>query len=509
VSPEEEMLVSDIAEFTTAPLDYSMYAFPWAEEGELSGSEGPRPWQREVLEHIGEHLSDPVKRLQPCQIAVSSGHGIGKSALIGQVIQWAMSTCEDCRVVLTANTETQLRTKTWPEVSKWLRLSINAHWWNLTATNISVREKSHERMWRADTIPWSENNTEAFAGLHNKGKRIVVIYDEASAIADKIWEVTEGALTDEDTEIIWLAFGNPTQNTGRFRECFGRYKHRWKTFQIDSRKVDGTNKDQIAKWIADYGEDSDFVRVRVRGEFPRAGSTQLISGDSVAAARKFKAKGYEHLPKILAIDVARFGDDQTVIGMRQGSWFDILNSYRGLDTQQVAERVIEYIKEHNPDGIIVDGDGIGAGVVDALRHRGYGKKLREFHGGSGPMDGDMYFNHRAEVWGLMRDWLKGPVKIPDDPELETDLTGPEYFFSNKNQIQLEKKEDMKKRGLASPDKGDTLAMTFAFKVEIRRTFDEKVSEAMQGIDNPNIKSMLHMKMLAERKKKVTRFGRQY
>src|SRR5580692_3586038 len=129
----EEQLVEDLAGFTTDPLGFTRYAFPWSEDGELSEAHGPRPWQSEVLNHIGEHLSDPERRLQPCQVAVSSGHGIGKSALIGQVIQWAMSTCEDCRVVLTANTETQLRTKTWPEVSKWLRLSINSHWWNLTA----------------------------------------------------------------------------------------------------------------------------------------------------------------------------------------------------------------------------------------------------------------------------------------------------------------------------------------------------------------------------------------
>ena len=140
-------------------------------------------------------------------------------------------------------------------------------------------------------MPWSEHNTEAFAGLHNKGKRIVLIFDEASAIADSVWQVAEGALTDENTEIIWLAFGNPTQNTGRFRECFGSLKHRWKTFQIDSRNVDGTNKAQIAKWIEDYGEDSDFVRVRVRGEFPRAGSSQFIPSDVVAAARNYRRNG--------------------------------------------------------------------------------------------------------------------------------------------------------------------------------------------------------------------------
>jgi hypothetical protein len=244
--------------------------------------------------------------------------------------------------VLTANTDTQLRTKTWPEVSKWFRLAINAHWWTVNATSIVSREKGHERIWRADAIPWSENNTEAFAGLHNKGKRIVVIFDEASAIADKIWEVTEGALTDEDTEIIWLAFGNPTQNTGRFRECFGKYKHRWKTFQIDSRTVEGTNKEQLDKWIEDYGEDSDFVRIRVRGEFPRAGSSQFIASDAVAAARKYKAEGFEHLPKIWQWMWRGLAMTRLSSGIRQGRKFAYWRSYEDSIHGQVAERVIEF-----------------------------------------------------------------------------------------------------------------------------------------------------------------------
>lgn len=459
----EEQLISDLGRYSRDPLKCAKYSFPWG-EGELAESAGPRRWQEEILREIGQHLQNKATRYQPLQIAVSSGHGIGKSALIGMIIQWGISTCEDCKVIVTANTGTQLSTKTVPEVSKWFRLAINAHWWDAKATSITVKEEDHKRLWRADFIPWSENNTEAFAGAHNKGRRIVIVMDEASAIADLIWQVAEGALTDENTEIVWLAFGNPTKNTGRFRECFGRFKHRWKTFQIDSRSVDGTNKAQIEKWIADYGEDSDFVRVRVRGEFPRSGSTQFISGDAVALCRKYKAEGYASLPKILSVDVARFGDDQTVIGMRQGRKAMILAKLRGLDTVQVAERVIEFKQRENPDATVVDGDGIGAGVVDHIRFRGYTDRLFEFHGGAGPNDPAMYFNRRAEVWGAMRDWLNADAEIPDDPELETDLTSVEYGFSNKQQIQLERKEDMKKRGLASPDCGDMLAMTFAAKI---------------------------------------------
>lgn len=459
----ELALAEDMGDLSWNPSGFVKYAYPWGEQ-ELAESRGARQWQRTILDAIGSHLKDKSTRHTPLRVAVASGHGIGKSALVSMIIDWAMSTCEDTKVIVTANTGTQLSTKTVPEAHKWFRLSINAHWWDLKATSITIREETHKQLWRVDMVPWSEYNTEAFAGLHNKGKRIVLIFDEASAISDRIWEVAEGALTDEDTEIIWLAFGNPTQNTGRFRECFGRFKHRWRTFQIDSRAVEGTNKAQIEKWIADYGEDSDFVRVRVRGEFPRAGSSQFIPSDTVAAARTYKAVGFENLPKVLSVDVARFGDDQTVIGLRQGRKAVILGKYRGKDTVWVAEQVIRFMESEQPDATVIDADGLGAGVVDQVTHRGYSRRLFEFHGGETAADANAYFNRRAEVWGSMRDWLMAGAEIPDDAELADDLTGPEYGFSSKQQIQLEKKEDMKKRGLASPDCGDMLAMTFSVKV---------------------------------------------
>jgi hypothetical protein len=490
MTPEQD-LIADVSQFCTDPLGFVKYIYPWNEQGELEDSAGPRVWQREILEAIGKHLNSQ-HRFTPLQIAIASGHGIGKSALIAMVCDWAMSTCEDCRIVMTANTEAQLRTKTWPETAKWTRLAINSHWWSVGATSITVREKAHERLWRVDAIPWSENNTEAFAGLHNKGKRIVVIYDEASAIADRIWEVTEGALTDENTEILWLAFGNPTKNTGRFRECFGRYRHRWITRHIDSRTVEGTNKEQLEKWISDYGEDSDFCRVRVRGEFPRAGSTQFIAGDVVASARRRDAGDQSKAYKILSVDVARFGDDQTIIGYRRGLEARLLDKIRGMDVIQVGRQVIMRVVQEKPRSMVIDGDGIGGGVVDYVRTylpqvwKDQVKfelpkwfKIEEFHGGNTPGDVFMYFNKRAEVWGRMRDWLE-TGSIPDDPEIEADLCGPEYFFSSKNQVQLEKKEDMKKRGLASPDIGDMLAMTFASSPAMK-TRDEALAEQIAAV----------------------------
>ena len=458
----EQELIAEASETAGDPLAYAQRFYPWG-KGELSHSKGPRKWQAKILGLIRDHLQS-TKRFQPLMIAVASGKAIGKSALVSMVIDWAMSTCGDCKIVVTANTKTQLDTKTVPEVSKWTRLSFNSHWWEVKATSISSRQPKHEREWRTDFIPWSKENMEAFSGLHNQGKRLVVIFDEASGIHDTIWDNTEGTLTDEDTEIIWLAFGNPTRPYGRFRECFGKNKAHWKTFQIDAREVEGTNHAEQQRQIEAHGEDSYHVRIWIRGEFPLVGSDQFIPPDHVNAARKMIAVGFEGLPKILSCDVARFGDDQTVIGYRQGRYCVVLEKLRGKDTVFVAERILHWREKESPDAIVIDGDGLGAGTIDHIKHRGFGDRLFEFHGGASPINEKKYVNKRSEAWGLMREWLAEIPQIPDDPELADDLIGPLYSYNAKGQIALEHKDDMKERGIASPDCGDMLAMTFSVKI---------------------------------------------
>jgi len=236
------------------------------------------------------------------------------------VVLWGLMTCDDARCAVTANTEPQLRTKTWPELAKWHGLAINKHWFTYTATALCSSKPGRDRTWRVDAITWSENNTEAIAGLHNKGRRAFALFDEASSIADGVWETIEGALTDAGTDLFWLAFGNPTRTTGRFRECFagGRFAHRWSPQQIDSRSVSMTNKRQIASWVHDYGEDSDFVRVRVKGEFPRAGTMQFIDSERVQQAVERELFKEPTASLIMGVDIARQGGDQTVIRFRRG-----------------------------------------------------------------------------------------------------------------------------------------------------------------------------------------------
>lgn len=471
-SDPEVVLVESIAGFDRDPLGFVLFAFDWG-QGELAGHDGPLDWQRDVLVAIGSGVS-PDRALR---LAIASGHGIGKSALVSWIILWAMSTCVDTIGVVTANTGDQLKQKTWVQLSKWHRLSINAHWFAVTSKAIFSVDPEHEKTWRIDAVTWNETRTEAFAGLHNEGKRIVLLYDEASGIPDVIWDVSTGALTDMNTEILWTAFGNPTRNIGRFRECFagGRFQHRWNPRQIDSRDVPITNKAEIAEWIQDYGEDSDFVRVRVKGVFPRAGTTQFISSELVRGASDPTRDCDVTLldPLVMGVDVARFGDDKTVFRFRRGRDARSIKpmKYRGLDTMQVAARIAEVYALYKPDAIFIDNGGFGAGVVDRCNYLhlpvlgiDFGAEPdREMQGRE---TGIWYYNKRAEMWGMMRDWLPGGM-IDDDADLAADLPAVEYGYALKHgrdSIVLEKKEHMKARGLASPDDGDALALTFAHPV---------------------------------------------
>src|SRR6202789_4232752 len=398
-----------------------MYAFAWG-DGELTGDRSsPDDWQVAMLKEIGAGLKGgSMTATQAIQLAVASGHGIGKSALVSWLILWAIATFEDTRGVVTANTENQLKTKTWAELAKWHRMCICSHWFEYTATALYAKDPEHERTWRIDMVPWSERNTEAFAGLHNQGKRVVLIFDEASAIPDIIWETAEGALTDKDTQIIWAVFGNPTRNSGRFRAAFGSLKHRWITRQIDSRTARMTNKEQIAQWVADYGEDSDFVRIRVRGVFPRAGSTQFIGSDVIEAAvsREAHASIYDAL--VLGVDVARFGDDESVIYIRKGrdGRTHAPLKFRGLDNMQLAARVIEQYEFYRADAIFVDGGGTGSGVVYRLRQLRapvFDIQFGSLPDRSNPGQENLhYVNKVAEMWGVMREWLTSGGCIPDD-----------------------------------------------------------------------------------------------
>jgi hypothetical protein len=482
----ELALADEVAACYADPLRFVLLAFEWG-EGELAGHDGPDLWQRELLAQIGagvltvEQAIAASQSYEPMRYARASGHGIGKSAFVAWLVLWAMSTRPNLAGVVTANTSTQLETKTWRELSVWHKRAINAHWFVWTATKFY--HYANPETWYVAAIAWSEKRSEAFAGLH--GEHVLLIFDEASAIPDAIWDVAEGAQTTG--EVLWCVFGNPTRNSGRFRECFGKLRHRWNTGQVDSRTARMANQSQIAQWIADYGEDSDFVRIRARGVFPRAGTNQFIASDEIEAAQTRPFTRDTGAPLLLGVDVARFGGDQSVMRYRRGRDARSIpaRKFRGVDTMNLASYVVEAVDALDVDAVFIDGGGVGGGVVDRVRSL-LGKRadtmLFEIQAGSKARNDADYSNRSAECWGAMREWVKTGA-IDDDIGLRDDLTAREYGFDAKNRIQLESKDDMSRRGLASPDDGDALALTFAEPVgrrDIERDRRDKATKQRNG-----------------------------
>lgn len=462
---KHDELFEALGALTHDPLAFVYFAYPWGEPGTpLEDMEGPDEWQIQILKDIGEQLKKGKDLQTAIQEAVASGHGIGKSALISWLIHFAIATHENTRGVVTANTEGQLRTKTWPELSKWHNMFIAKDLFTYTATAIFSSDKDYEKTWRIDAIPWSKNSPESFAGLHNQGNRILVLFDEASAIDDGIWEVTEGALTDANTEIIWCAFGNPTRNSGRFRECFRKYRKFWNTYQIDSRTVKISNKAKIEEWLEAYGEDSDFFKVRVRGVFPSASDLQFISTEIADKAQKqvYKLGQFEHLPVIIGVDPAWTGSDSLEIVMRQGYYMKSLASIpKNDDDWRMAQLIAQFEDEYKADAVFID-MGYGTGIYSIGKQLGRKWRLIEFGGKS---NDPVYLNMRAYMWGQMKEWLREGGSIPpNDQALYDDIVGPEAIIDKNGRIQLESKKDMKDRGLPSPNKGDALALTFAARV---------------------------------------------
>ena len=475
------------------PEAFVLFAFPWGQPGTpLAGFKGPRAWQRRVLRSIGQHIKDNRGQvsMDTLRQAVSSGRGIGKSALVSWLIIWMLSTRIGSSVIVSANSEAQLRSVTWGELQKWLAMSINSHWWEISATKLVPAQwmteiverdlKKGTRYWAAEGKLWSEENPDAYAGVHNHDG-MMVIFDEASGIADPIWAVASGFFTENILDRYWLAFSNPRRNSGYFFECFHAKRDFWKTMQIDAREVEGTDKAVYEQIIAEYGEDSSQARVEVYGEFPSAGEDQFISPQLVDDAVDREPYKDETAPIVLGVDPARGGADSTVIVVRQGRDLRAIHRYKGEDTMAIVGRVIDAIEQYRPTLTVIDEGGLGYGILDRLTEQKY--KVRGVNFGSKSKKPLMWGNKRAEMWGDMREWLK-TASVPKDRQLKADLTGPMRKPDSKGTIFLEGKKEMKSRGLASPDAADALAVTFAYPVahrEYRGNAPRIVGYSNQGV----------------------------
>lgn len=452
---------------------FVMYTFPWGKKGTpLEHFHGPRKWQRKVLDNITEHIHNNKGKIdfETYRHAIASGRGIGKSALVAWITIWFITTRIGSTTTISANSESQLRSVTWAEITKWLAMAINSHWFEIAATKITPAKwltelveddlKMGTRYWAVEGKLWSEENPDAYAGTHNHAG-MLLIFDEASGIADNIWSVAAGFFTENTPHRFWLAFSNPRRNLGYFYECFNARRAFWKTTVVDARTVEGTDKAVYQQIIDEYGPDSREAHVEVYGEFPAQSDEQFISRKLVDEAIARPPLRDPSAPIIIGVDPARSGADATVIVVRQGRDIVGIQSYRGEDTMTVVGYVIQAIEQYRPLMTVIDEGGVGGGVVDRLKEQRY--KVRGVNFGAKSTNQMMYGNKRSQMWGDMREWLR-TATIPDNRYLKADLLAPTQYPDSKGAIFLESKKDMKARGLPSPDYGDALACTFAFKI---------------------------------------------
>lgn len=488
-SDTEAILADAMGKFFDDPLGFVIFSFEWDKDPALQVVKlqppwdmmydsvyGPDVWACELLERIGAqvraHAFNGIDAVDAIREAIASGHGIGKSAFVAWLVMWIMSTRPHCKGTVTATTAKQLSTKTWAEIAKWCKRCITGHWFNVVSSMGTMRmsHKQNAESWFCSGQTCEEKNSESFAGQHAANSTSFYIFDEGSGVPDKIDEVSEGGMTDG--EPMKFAFGNPTRNTGWFADCFKRMAHRWGHSQIDSRSVQITNKKMLQQWVDDYGIDSDFCKVRIRGMFPAMSARQFISVTDVDAAfgRPLRPEQYQWAPKILTCDPAWEGDDMLEIGLRQGLKFQILRTIPKNDNDlQVAGIIAQIEDSEDVDAVFIDA-GYGTGIVSAGRSLGRNWQLVWFAGESSDPG---CFNNRARMWKDARDWIKAGGSIPGADikgghELYNDLIGPETVGRMDGKIQLEAKKDMKARGLPSPGKADALAISFAFPVAVRK-----------------------------------------
>ncbi len=470
------------------PLGWVRGAFPWGEPGPLVAYAEPDIWQCEFFAWLGDEIKarqfDGVHAVMPIKGAVSSGHGIGKGALVGMLVSFLMSTRRDAKGVVTANTNTQLQDKTWAAIQTWVKRAITAHWFELN-TSIMYR-KGFRDSWKVSPQTCDPDNSEAFAGQHNVASTSFYINDEDSNVPDIIHEVQEGGLTDG--EPMHFLFGNPTRRRGEFHDVvFGGKGKRWKTWIIDARNCSFPNKSLIAEQLEDWGgEDSDRFRVRVRGVPPKAEDAQFIDSTRVIDAQKRKVVVLPDEPLVAGCDLAWGGSDNNVIRFRRGRDARSIPSIRipgeltrdpSVLTNRLSDVLSGVYDGQKVAMLFLDSAGIAGAVGTRLRQLGHRNVLEVNFGADSPSPKCRFM--RDFMWSEMKDWLLAGA-IDHSPRLETDLTAPGLREDGKQRIWLESKKEMKARDIASPDEGDALALTFAQTVQAPKREAKPIPPPLHG-----------------------------
>lgn len=448
--------VAQLARWVDSPRDFV------AEELGVT----PDAWQDEALEHV---------RRGCIRLALKACKGPGKTAVLAWLVWWWLLTRPRSKVVCTSITADNLRDNLWTELAKWqARSPILQAQFRWTKERIEQVDAPEE--WWASARAWPKDadataQADALAGVH--ADHVLFVLDESGGIPRAVMATAEAGLANanpaEGRTALLVQAGNPTSVDGPLFDACGKDRALWAVVEITSdpdspRRTPRVSVQWAREQIAKYGRDNPWVLVNVFGRFPPGSSDALLALEDVleSSRRVLPDASYRDEARILGVDVARFGDDRSVLALRQGRClYRLSRVYRNLDTMTLASQVARAIDELKPDAVFVDVTGIGAGVVDRLLQLGYSVIGVEFGGAA---SGPRWANKRTEMWDTMADWVRGGGCIPDDAELIAEMPAPKYAFAANGKMQLEAKKAMKARGLSSPDKADAVALTFAFPV---------------------------------------------
>lgn len=487
-APAEELRdgdLDDIAERTLHDFeDFIDTAYPWGEPGTLlehhtEMDTWQRTFARSVSEEVRGNAFDGHTPVMPIMRAVSKGHGVGGSVMAAMLVDWIASTRPHSQGVVTANTATQLETKTWASVRRWTKLCLFGRWFKVNTQRLYKPEAPESWFCSAQTC--REENSEAFAGQHAADSTSYYIFDEDSAIPESIHTVAEGGMTDG--EPMQFRFGNATRNQGSFYECvFGKQRDYWHPLVVDSRTTKFSNKTLIARWAEQHGEDSDFFRVRVRGLPPRASDLQFIDQDRILAAGKREVMSFDDDPLIVGVDFSGGGQAWNVIRFRRGLDARSIPPIRvsGENTRGdrsaflaiLADLLADRRPERRVHAMFCD-SAFGAAYVERLHAMGYPQVHEVNFGSTESPDPQHCANMRAYMWKQGKEWLLYGAIPDDDQRLMDDLGAPGYHLDRADRLVIESKQDMADRGVASPDDGDAHVLTLASPIAPRKNANKK------------------------------------
>ena len=414
----------------------------------------PEKWQREALYAVRDND----------RVAIRSGHGIGKTAFLSWLILWWVLTRSPSRVACTANTASQLSDILWAEVAKWHRRMPDGLKELIEVTSAKVELTGQDSFAVARTA--RRETPEALQGFHSPNMLFLV--DEASGVDDIIFEVGEGAMSTEGAKTVMT--GNPTRTSGYFYEAFNKMKDNFFTMKVASQDSTQVGPKFIEDMKAKYGEDSNIFRVRVLGEWPEADDDVVIPLHLLQSAAERDQVPAETTPVVWGLDVARFGTDKSALCKRKGNVItEPIKSWRNKDLMEICGIILNEYEtttwSDRPVEILVDSIGLGAGVVDRLTELDL--PVRGINVAESASMGERYGRLRDELWFLGKEWFEmRDCKIPNQEELIDDLSKPRFSFLSNGKLKVEGKDEMKRRGLNSPDLADAFCLTFASRASI-------------------------------------------